>query len=95
MGARTETYLQPIVDVQTRHHHQEAVGIDTANKRLDDIGVPRLVRVVNQAVHSIRGQERDSNDIQPAECDLIILFGLLLRLTELVLVLKDDNIRQE
>lgn len=89
------TNFQTVVDVQAGHHHQESIGVDASDKSLDDIGVPRLVCLIDQAVHSVRTQKRDSDDVQPAEGDLIIFLGLLLGLGELVLVLKHNYKREE
>lgn len=53
------------------------------------------MRLVEQAVRRVRSQERHGDNIEVAESDLIILFGFLLRLRELVLVLKDNHIGEE
>ena len=53
------------------------------------------MRLVHQTVHGIPTQKRDSEDIQPAEGDFIVLLGFLLSFGELVLVLKHNHIREE
>lgn len=87
--------LETVVDVQTGNHHQEAISVNTSNKSLDDVGIPRLMRIVDQTIHSIPTQKRDSKDVQPAEGDLIIFLSLLLGLSELVLIFKHNHIREE
>ena len=87
--------LQSVVDVQTGHHHEEAIGVDTTHESLDDVRVPGLVGVVDQAVSGVGEQKGHGYDVQVAEGNLIVLLGLLLSLGELMLVLEDDHIGQE
>jgi hypothetical protein len=87
--------LQPVVDVETGDHHEEAVRVDTAHQGLDNVRVPRLVGVVDQAVRGVCKQKRNSQDVQVAEGNFIILLGLFLGLAKLVLVLEDNHIGQE
>lgn len=87
--------LQAIVDVQARNHHQETIGIDTANKCLDDVGIPRLVGVVQKTVSGVGEEKRHRDDVQVAERNLIVLLGLLLGLTQFVLVFEDNHVGQE
>lgn len=89
------TNLQAVVDIQAGNHHEESVGVNTTDESLDDVGVPRLVCVVHQAVPSICEEQRHRNDVKVAERNLIILLGLLLSLGKLVLVLEDNNVGQE
>ena len=90
-----KTHLETVVDIQARDHHQESVSIDTAHKSFNDIGVPRLVGIVDQAVRCVRSQKRHCDDIQIAEGNFIILLSLLLSLGEFVLVFKHNHVRQE
>lgn len=87
--------LQPVVDVETGDHHKEAVGVDTAHQGLDNVRVPRLVGVVDQTVRGVCEQKGNSQDVQVAERNFIVLLGLFLGLAKLVLVLEDNHIGQE
>ena len=86
--------LQAIIDVQTWYHHQKAIRIHTTHERGNDETIPALVGLVQQAVHSICTQERDGYHVEIPECNLIVLFGLLFGLGELVFVLKGHFVRQ-
>lgn len=88
-------YLEAIVDVQARHHHQETVRVDTAHECFDDVRIPRLVSVVHQAVDRVGSQERHGHDVKIAEGNLVVFFGLLLRLGQFVLVLEHNHVGQE
>ena len=45
--------LKPVVDIQARYHHQEPVGIDTADQSSDNETVPALMRVVKNGVNGV------------------------------------------
>jgi len=91
---KTGKYLQTIIDVQTRHHHQKPIRVHTPHQRRDHKAVPALMAVIQQAIHRIRPQQRYRNHIQIPERDLVVLLRLLLRLTQLMLILKGDSVRE-
>lgn len=51
--------------------------------------------VVDQTVCGVCEQERDGDDVQIAEGNLVVFLGLLLGFAELMLVLEDNDIWQE
>ena len=50
------TYPEPVVDVQTRHHHEKTISVDATDEGCDDEAIPALVRFVHQAVGSVGKQ---------------------------------------
>ena len=76
----TFTDLQPVVDIQARHHNEESVGVDAAHESGDDEAVPAFVGLIDQTVAGVRGQERNSHQVEIAEGNLIILLGLFMSL---------------
>ena len=92
MSGVGEPYLEAVIDVQTRHHHQEAVRVDASDKRGDHEAVPALVRVVEDAVDGVRAEQGYGDQVQVAESDLVVFLGLLLGLGELVLVLEGNPV---
>lgn len=55
-GNRVEKYLETVVDVQTRDHHQKPIRVHTAHQGRDHEAIPALVALIQQAIHRIRAQ---------------------------------------
>ena len=89
------TDLQAIVDIEAGNHHEEPISVNASDERLNNIRIPGLVRLVHQAVDSVGTQKRDSENIEPAESNFIILLGLLLSVGEFVLVFEYHDVGQE
>lgn len=95
LGRHVGNALQAVVDVQRRHHHQETVGVDGSYKCCDDVRVPRLVRLIVQRVDAVGDQERNTSNVHVLEGNLVVLLSLLLSLSQLLLVLEGDSVREE
>lgn len=70
--------LEAVVDVQTRDHHEEAIRVDAADERRDDEAVPALVRVVQQAVGGVGGEQWHRDPVKVFERLLVVFLCFLL-----------------
>jgi len=84
--------FETIVDVEGWHHHEEAVGVDRADKRGDYEGVPRFMGFILERVASVGEKEGDSNHVEIFEGYGIVFFGLLFRLGENLFVFEGDAV---
>jgi len=71
--------LKSVVDIQAGYHHQEPVGIDTADQSSDNETVPALMRVVKNGVNGVGQQQWNSNPVKILKGLLIVLLSFLLK----------------
>ncbi len=53
---RGDPYLEAVIDVQARNHHQEAVCVHTAHQRGNHVAIPAFVAVINKTIDGVCAQ---------------------------------------
>ena len=80
--------FKPVVDIQRRDHHEEAVRVHGAHERGEQERIPALMFLVEDAVGGVGGEEGDRDHVKVAEGDLVVVLGFLFRVGESVFVFE-------
>jgi hypothetical protein len=84
--------LQAVINIQTRHHHEEAISVDGTHERGDYERVPGFVGVVVQRVSSVGEEKGDGDHVEVFEGYGVVFFCFFFGFRELLLIFEGDAV---